>query len=128
MTVWARADGVRQPEAAHASTNSRPTPAIRSMHAYRQQHKQKKIDQHKMGPKPEQPGDPRMQRSPGPQALRRRVRRVGAAAAHSAPARLQRCPDRAALRRCSRIRGLPDADDTPLHATDHARHAPTPSE
>ena len=25
------------------------------MHAYRQQHKQKKIDQHKMGPKPEQP-------------------------------------------------------------------------
>ena len=53
-----------------------------------------------------------------PQALSARARcgdacarRVGAAAAHSAPARLQRCPDRAALRRCSRIRGLPDADD-----------------
>ena len=71
----------RQPEAAHASPNSRPTPAIRSMHAYRQQHKQKKIDQHKMGPKPEQPGDPRMQRFPGPHAMRRRVRRVDAAAA-----------------------------------------------
>ena len=37
------------------------------------------------------------QRSPGPQALRRRVRRVGAAAAHSAPTRLQRCQT---ARRC----------------------------
>ena len=71
----------RQPEAAHASTNSRPTPAIRSMHAYRQQHKQKKSITHKMGPKPEQPADPRMQRFPGPHAMRRRLRRVDAAAA-----------------------------------------------
>ena len=69
-----------------------------------------------------------MERFLGPHAMRRRVRRVGAAAAHSAPARLQRCPDRAALRRCSRIRGLPDADHAHPHATDHARHAPTPRE
>ena len=36
-------------------------------------------------------------------------------------------PDRGALRQCSRVRGLPDADDTPLHATDSARHARHPA-
>ena len=66
------------------------------------------------------------QRSPGPQALRRRVRRVGAAAAHSAQ---HDCSAVAQTRRRAqpaRVRGLPDADDTPLHATDHARHAQHP--
>ena len=72
----------RQPEAAHASTNSRPTPAIRSMHAYRQQHKQKKIDHTQNGAKTRmtKPGGP-PQRFPGPHAMRRRLRRVDAAAA-----------------------------------------------
>ena len=37
------------------------------------------------------------ERFPGPHAMRRRVRRVGAAAAHSAPTRLQRCQT---ARRC----------------------------
>ena len=104
----------RQPEAAHASTNSRPTPAIRSMHAYRQQHKQKKIDHTQNGAKTRT-----ARRSPhaalsGPArdattgATRGRGRRA------LAPARLQRSQTAAALRQCSRVRGLPDADDTPL--------------
>ena len=44
-----------------------------------------------------------------------------------APARLQRSQTAAALRQCSRVRGLPDADDTPRHATDSSRHARHPA-
>ena len=65
------------------------------------------------------------QRFPSPHAMRRRVRRVGAAA----PARrwttllqLALYPDRRRARP-ARIRGLPDADHAHLHTTDHARHA-----
>ena len=67
-----------------------------------------------------------MQRFPGLHAMRRRVRRVDAAAARS-PRTIAALPDRAALRQCSRVRGLPDADDTPLHATDSTRHARHPA-
>ena len=116
----------RQPEAAHASTNSRPTPAIRSMHAYRQQHKQKKIDHTQNGAKTRT-----ARRSPhaalsgsardaATRATRGRGRRA------LAPARLQRSQTAAALQ-CSRVRGLPDADDTPRHAPDSTRHAQHPA-
>ena len=117
----------RQPEAAHASTNSRPTPAIRSMHAYRQQHKPKKIDQHKMGPKPEQPS-PEVPRS----AFRARRRCGDARDAWARPPRTQPPHDCSAVAqtrrraRPARVRGLPDADHAHLHATDHTRHAQHP--
>ena len=128
MIVWARADGVeaargspREPE--FTADTSYKIDACLSAAA---QAKKNRSTQNGAKTRTTKPGGS-TERFPGPHAMRRRVRRVGAAAAHSAPTRLQRCPDRAALRRCSRIRGLPDADDTPLHATDSTRHAPHPA-
>ena len=120
----------RQPEAAHASTNSRPTPAIRSMHAYRQQHKPKKIDHtHKWG---QNPNSPQIRAC---SAFRARTRCRDACDAWARPPRasprtiaaLPMAQTAAALRQCSRVRGLPDADDTPRHATDSTRHARHPA-
>jgi hypothetical protein len=45
----------------------------------------------------------------------------------ASPRTMQRSQTAAALRQCSRVRGLPDADDTPLHATDSTRHARHPA-
>ena len=90
----------RQPEAAHASTNSRPTPAIRSMHAYRQQHKQKKIDHTQNGAKTRTARRSAHAALSGPardaavRATRGRGRRA------LAPARLQRSPWPRPRRRC----------------------------
>ena len=98
------------------------------MHAYRQQHKQKKSTNTKWGQNPNN----QARRSPAALSEPARDADTSATRGRGRRAVWQRCnrvgAERAALRRCSRIRGLPDADDTPLHATDHARHAPTPRE
>ena len=61
---------------------------------------QKKCFSDQIASKPESHGGLAPQRSPGPQALRRRVRRVGAAAAHSAPQPQHDCSAAQTARRC----------------------------
>ena len=124
MIAWARADGV---EAARGSPREPEFTADTSYKidaCLRQQHKQKKIDQHKMGPKPEQPS-PEVPRS----AFRARTRCGDACDAWARPPRTQPPHDCSAVAqtrrraRPARIRGLPDADHAHLYTTDHARHA-----
>ena len=82
----------RQPEAAHASTNSRPTPAIRSMHAYRQQHKQKKIDHTQNGAKTRTARRSAHAALSGPARDAATLATRGRGRRALAPARLQRSP------------------------------------
>ena len=133
-----RIDGVRQPQLMAAGQPERFCDATR-IHGRQanatilpragsvQAADQKKCFSDQNASKPESHGRtcPAALSGPAGAAATRATRGRGRRAL--SPTRLQRCPDRAALRRCSRIRGLPDADDTHPHATDHARHAPTPS-